>query len=93
MYRRLPYSSIYVVVYVSRAADASSSRDDERGDGEHALDAEDFHRGSGAVFAAAPEQLPEPSPDALTRANEEDRERGWNWVDIVRHLSQTRDTD
>ena len=25
--------------------------------------------------------------------NEEDRERGWNWVDIVRHLSQTRDTD
>ena len=21
--------------------------------------------------------------------NEEERERGWNWVDIVRHLSQT----
>jgi len=25
--------------------------------------------------------------------NEDDRERGWNWVDIVRHLSQTANTD
>ena len=25
--------------------------------------------------------------------NEEDRERGWNWVDIVRHLSQTANSD
>ena len=25
--------------------------------------------------------------------NEEDRERGWDWVDIVRHLSQTANTD
>ena len=25
--------------------------------------------------------------------NEDDRERGWNWVDIVRHLSQTANSD
>ena len=25
--------------------------------------------------------------------NEEDRERGWDWVDIVRHLSQTANSD
>jgi len=25
--------------------------------------------------------------------NEDERERGWNWVDIVRHLSQTANSD
>ena len=25
--------------------------------------------------------------------NEDDRERGWDWVDIVRHLSQTANSD
>ena len=48
--------------------------------------------GGGGKSKVKKEQLSKAQKRALWKkggVNEDDRERGWNWVDIVRHLSQS----
>ena len=48
--------------------------------------------GGGGKSKVKKEQLSKAQKRSLWKkggVNEDDRERGWNWVDIVRHLSQS----